>query len=188
VTSTPTTGNDVLAAVRRDHRQIGELISQVESASGEQKQTAFEALVRKLAVHETAEEEVVHPLGRMAGADDVVRERLEEEGHAKRALSDLDGMSVDSPEFEQRFAQIKAEVLDHARHEEDEEHPRIAAAESPEKLQRLAGVFEVAEATAPTHPHKAAPTGMVGNLVIGPMFSVVDRVRDAVRDARRRMG
>jgi hypothetical protein len=45
--------------------------------------------------------------------------------------------------------------------------------------------LEVAEAMAPTHPHKMAPESAAGNLLVGPFVAMVDRVRDALRDARK---
>src|SRR4051812_6421138 len=178
-----TDGMGVVGVVQRDHRQIEAMMSQVEQATGRERQDAFEDLVRKLAVHETAEEEVVHPLAKDVGATEVAESVLQEEDTAKRALSQLDGMDASSPEFDRMFQQIKADVLAHAQHEEREEHPRILANESPEKLQKLASTFELAEKTAPTRTHAAAPESRAGNLALGPILAVTDRVRDAVRNA-----
>jgi hemerythrin superfamily protein len=173
----------VLAAVQRDHRQIEQMIATVERTSGNAKQDAFEDLVRKLAVHETAEEMVVHPLTKEVGAGQVADSVLGEEDKAKKALSDLDGMDVTSSEFETKFAKIKTDVLAHAQHEERDEHPRIMQTEPREKLERLASVFEMAEKTAPTRPHAAAPESRAGNLALGPILGLADRARDAIRDA-----
>ncbi|WP_332110696.1 hypothetical protein [Streptomyces gossypiisoli] len=54
-----------------------------------------------LAVHETAEEEVIHPFTRRAGpgGEKVVEERLREEREARELLSCLDGMDTDGPKF-----------------------------------------------------------------------------------------
>lgn len=173
----------VVATIQRDHRQIEMMLSTVEQATGSARQEAFEDLVRKLAVHETAEEMVVHPMLKDIGADDVAGEVLGEEDRAKKALSDLDGMNVTSAEFDAKFQTIKNDVLRHAQHEERDEHPRLMQQEPREKLERLATVFEAAEKTAPTRPHAAAPESRVGNLALGPILAVTDRARDAIRDA-----
>src|SRR4051794_6725501 len=57
-------GLDVVAFLKEQHQQIKSLFSEVRSASGEQRREAFFALRRLLAVHETAEEEIVHPAAR----------------------------------------------------------------------------------------------------------------------------
>lgn len=75
------------------------------------------------------------------------------------------------------------QMLAHAEHEERAEHPRIMQNEPPEKLERLTSAFETAEKTEPTRPHASAPESRSGNLVLGPILAVTDRVRDAVRDA-----
>jgi hemerythrin superfamily protein len=176
----------VVATIQRDHRQIEAMIDDVERSTGGVKQDAFEELVRKLAVHETAEEMVVHPLMKDAGAGDVADQVLREEDHAKKVLAEVDGMDVTSPEFDAKFREIKREVLAHAEHEEREEHPALMRNESREHLERLATVFEAAERTAPTRPHTAAPESRLGNLALGPILAVTDRVRDAIRNATKR--
>jgi len=185
VTSTQSNVSGVLAAVQRDHREIEQLISNVESRSGHDRREAFEDLVRKLAVHETAEEEVVHPLGKKAGIDDTVDELLEEESQAKSALAKLDGLDVSSTEFERGFAKLKTDVMAHAQQEEQEEHPRLMQETPAEELERRASIFETAEKFAPTRAHEHAPESAAGNLVLGPIVAATDRMRDALRDAMR---
>jgi hemerythrin superfamily protein len=148
----------VVALVQRDHRQIEQMLSNVEQATGAARQEAFEELVRKLVVHEIAEEEVVHPLAKEVGAEDIADEVLREEDASKKALAALDGFDVTSPDFGTRFAQIKRDVTAHARHEEQEEHPPILQNEPREKLERLASIFEAAEKTAPTRRTPCRPS------------------------------
>jgi hemerythrin superfamily protein len=52
---------DVLELLGRQHKLIGALFHQVERTTGPRRGAAFELLVRLLAVHETVEEEIVHP-------------------------------------------------------------------------------------------------------------------------------
>ncbi|HTL83958.1 MAG TPA: hemerythrin domain-containing protein, partial [Acidimicrobiia bacterium] len=110
---------------------------------------------------------------------------LSEENTAKKALSALDGMDVTSPGFETQFEKLKIDVKRHAEYEEQQEHPRIRAEVSADKLERAAKLFDLAEKTAPTRPHPDAPQSRGANLVLGPILAIADRVRDAVRDARK---
>ena len=180
--------DDLVAAILRDHAEIKKLFDNVASSpSGAPRREAFEQLVRKLAVHEVAEEELVHPLTRRAGGGDAVADaRLEEESKAKDLLAELEDMGVDDPEFGRRLETVRSKVLAHAQHEEDEEHPRLEEAVGEERLRQLAGLFRAAEETAPTHPHPRGPESATGNLVVGPVAAVFDRARDAIRDARQR--
>src|SRR5688572_16312362 len=135
-TSTTQRPSDVITEVLRDHEEIKSLFGRVSGASGGAKRDAFEALVRKIAVHETAEEEVVHPAVRTS-AHEVVEERLAEEHEGKEVLSELERMGVDDPRFDATFSQFERAVLAHASNEEREEHPRLRQAVEAERLQQM---------------------------------------------------
>lgn len=172
---------DVVAFLKSQHDDIENLISTVQTATGDHQRDAFQCLVRLLAVHETAEEEVVHPLaGREPGGASVVEQRLKEESEAKKALAELEKVEVGTPEFTHQFAMLAQSVKEHAEHEEHEEFPLIAANEDATSKERLAKMVEMAEKTAPTHPHPHAPESALGNLVVGPFAAIADRVRDAL--------
>ena len=178
---------DVIDEVLEDHDEIKRLLAGVEALQGEQKRDAFEDLVRKLAVHETAEQEVVHPLLRDAGGEAILQERLSEEKEGEKMLSALLKMGTDDPLFDRTFKSLRAAVLDHADFEQEQEHPKIRETIDAERLRTLAKVFRAAEATAPTRPHPLGPTSAAGNLAVGPVVAIMDRARDAVRDAMHKL-
>ncbi|MFC9995299.1 hemerythrin domain-containing protein [Nocardia sp. NPDC127526] len=178
---------DVVVLLLEQHEQIKGLIQQVESAAGEARRQPFEELVRLLVVHEAAEEEVVHPVSRRAAvADAVVDHRLAEEGEAKQMLVDLYDMGVRHEEFGQRFHSFALAVVEHAEMEEKEEFEQLRQRLSEDDRARLATAVRVAEAVAPTRPHTQAGESMVGNIVAGPPLALFDRIRDALRDWRRK--
>jgi hemerythrin superfamily protein len=178
---------DVVDLLLEQHDQIESLFSQVAAAEGRQKRELFEDLVRLLAVHESAEEEVVHPAARrnIDGGDQIVESRLHEEHEAKQALSDLYDLGVDHPEFDTRLATLAQAVITHATHEENDEFVYLRQNVPADKLQRMAGALKAAEATAPTRPHPRAGESATANLLAGPPIAVFDRIRDAVRDWNR---
>ncbi len=92
------TAENVVDLLLAQHDRVM-LASTVENSSGKTRKDAFDQLRELLAVHETAEEEVVHPFARRAIGDDthVVDDRLEEENEAKGVLSELEKMDTDSP-------------------------------------------------------------------------------------------
>jgi hemerythrin superfamily protein len=172
----------VVAFLKEQHEQIKAMFQQVTDASGEQREKEFLELRRLLAVHETAEEEIVHPLAREALAERgaaVVAERLEEERHAKEALRDLEDMNVDSAEFEALFGELRRAVLAHAEAEEQQEFAAMARALDDDELQRMRRAVEFAEKTAPTRPHPGVESA-VGNMLVGPFAMMIDRARDAI--------
>ncbi|MFD0578075.1 hemerythrin domain-containing protein [Dactylosporangium darangshiense] len=175
---------DVVDVLLEQHQQIKSLFDRIATAEGKQKQELFYDLVRLLAVHESAEEQIVHPEARRAIGEDgerVVDARLQEEARAKRVLSDLYDLGVDHPDFGARLAAFAHDVVEHATHEEQEEFPRLRERVDPDKLYRLASVFEAAEQIAPTRPHPAAGESAAANLLLGPPVAVFDRIRDALR-------
>ena len=182
-----TAKNDLIDEVLKDHNEIKELFTQVGQTTGQARRDAFEDLVRKLAVHETAEQEVVHPLAKAAKAGQVVEDRLTEEKEGERILKELEKVGPEDPSFLELFEQLKADVLQHASFEETEEHPKIRSEVKADQLERLAPVYRAAEAAAPTRPHPSSPTSAAGNLAIGPVVAIIDRARDAVRDAMHKM-
>ncbi|MER6711376.1 MULTISPECIES: hemerythrin domain-containing protein [unclassified Streptomyces] len=176
--------DDVVTLLTQQHHRIRNLFAEVENATAGDRAEAFRGLVRLLAVHETAEEEVVHPAARrfLEDGEQVVDDRLEEERAAKEKLSRLDDMDPDDPGFMPAFRELRAEVLQHAASEEQYEFPRLREKAGARQLSMMATAVRAAEAMAPTHPHPGVETG-AQNIAVGPMAAVIDRTRDAVRKA-----
>ncbi|GAA2479940.1 hemerythrin domain-containing protein [Streptomyces thermolineatus] len=180
----PDAEHDVVALLMRQHGEIRNLFDEVGTSTGDARRDAFCRLVRLLAVHETAEEEVVHPFARrsLEGGEQVVAERLEEERAAKEVLARLDGMDTEDPQFMPTLLKLRADVMEHARAEERYEFTHLWRMNDPGKPATMAKAVRAAEATAPTHPHPGVESA-AKNAVLGPMAAIVDRTRDAIRKA-----
>jgi len=174
-------GTDVVAFLEEQHEQIEAGFDEVLGTSGEDRKNAFVALRRLLAVHETAEEEIVHPAARRALPDGeiVVQARLQEENEAKQVLGALEDLDVGSAEFERQFVLLQSMVLRHARAEEQQEFARLADALDQTRLENMTKAVEVAEKLAPTRPH-AGVESAAANMLVGPFASMLDRARDAI--------
>jgi len=183
-TPNSTTEPDVVDLLLQQHDQIKSMFAQLQTTTGTAKRDLFDELVRLLAVHESAEESVVHPMAKreLDDGEQVVDRRLAEEDEAKKELAELYDMGVDNPEFDRRLVTFAAAVVEHATHEENEEFLRLRASVDADKLRRMAGALKAAEAAAPTRPHANAPESAAGNLMAAPVLGVFDRARDAVRD------
>jgi hemerythrin superfamily protein len=181
------TDRDVVDLLLEQHDEIKSLFGQVQQAQGAVKQELFQDLVRLLAVHESAEETVVHPVARrtLDDGDQEVQRRLDEEDRAKKELAALYDLGVAHPDFDRRLQAFAAEVTEHATREEAEEFLRLRGTVQADRLRTMAGALRAAEKAAPTRPHPGAPESAVGNVLAGPPMAVFDRVRDAVRDWRR---
>lgn len=180
---------DVVELLMAQHNRIKQLLEEVQSAAPGVKREPFEDLVRLMAVHEAAEEEVVHPTSRRIFVDDrIIDARLHEEDLAKQELAALYDLGVDHREFDQRFRNFADKVIEHAEMEEKEEFGQLLQQTSQSERAALATAVRVAEATAPTRPHPGTGESALANVVVGPPMALFDRVRDAVRDWRRKSG
>lgn len=173
--------------IRAQHVEVERLFTDVQGGSGEGRRQAFECLVRLLAVHETAEEEVIYPVVRRADpeGDKIVDARTAEESEAKSVLAELEKMGPEHEDFPTRLDDLRVAVLEHAQAEESSVLPVLERTQDADKLQSMATAVRAAEKLAPTHPHPHGPDSAIGNLAVGPLAAVVDRTRDAIRAATR---
>lgn len=177
-----TTKLDVVDLLEEQHTHIRQLFTELGLAENPTaRKDKFEELRRFLAVHETAEELVTHPVARLADGNDVVDSRLEEETAAKKILARLDGMDTEDPRWRDLVEELQTAVLAHAEAEEAEEFPLLRAEADPATREQMAKALKAVEAIAPTHPHPSAGSSATMNLMAGPLASVIDRTRDAVK-------
>jgi hemerythrin superfamily protein len=172
---------DVVGFLKGQHEQIKSLFEQVLASSGSDREEAFVQLRRLLAVHETAEEEIVHPRAKreIANGDAVVDARLKEEHEAKEVLAELEKLDVASPEFETKLRSLQADVIEHAEAEEHQEFDQLGSELDDEQLERMRKAVEFAEKMAPTRPH-AGVESAGANMMAGPFAMMMDRARDAI--------
>ena len=174
--------DDVVRFLKDQHNLIKDMFEEVLSASSDEaREKAFVNLRQLLAVHETAEEMVVHPRVRQAveGGDIIVDARLVEEHDAKEQLSTLESMDVSSQKFLDELRLFRGSVLDHAEREELEEFTRLSRALDSDDLGRMAKAVQAAEAIAPTRPHAGVESAKL-NFAVGPFASMLDRARDLI--------
>ncbi|WP_344478478.1 hemerythrin domain-containing protein [Nonomuraea monospora] len=175
---------DVIELLMAQHGQIRDLFDEVEQAPPDKVGDAFDRLTRMLSVHETAEEEIVHPYARrkLDNGQGVVADRLTEENRAKRLLLDLHKSGVDHPQFWDGLAALRTAVFTHARSEERYEFVRLRARTSVVERRAMAAAVRAAESLAPTRPHPGTESA-AKNLLMGPPLVVMDRARELIRKA-----
>ena len=176
---------DVVDFLTHQHNLIKDMFDDVLHASDPKaREKAFVDLRQLLAVHETAEEMVVHPRARheVSDGDNIVDARLKEEHEAKEELSRLEKMDIGSEEFLKALSSFRDAVIEHAEHEEAEEFSQLQAELSAADLKRMAGAVRAAEAIAPTRPHAGVESAVL-NFAVGPFASMLDRARDVIAAA-----
>ncbi|HKR51450.1 MAG TPA: hemerythrin domain-containing protein [Pseudonocardiaceae bacterium] len=176
--------HDVVEFLIGQHMQIRDLFIEVQTSTGQARRDAFDRLVKLLAVHETAEEQLIHPLVRTGvdGGGDIVDDRLAEERAGKEMLAQLEDLGPDATEFPSLLAELRTSVLTHAHNEEAYEFRYLRREVAGAQLQPLVSMVRAAEAVAPTHPHPGIESA-IANTVAGPVVSLFDRTKDIVRKA-----
>ncbi|MBV9870855.1 MAG: hemerythrin domain-containing protein [Frankiaceae bacterium] len=170
--------------LRDQHRTVETLLDAVSSASPTERGAKFDELRELLAVHETAEELILRPLTRAAidNGNEIADARFAEENEAKQVLADLEKLDASTGEFLTKFESFAIDVRKHAQNEETYEFAQVEESQDEAALGKLGTALAAAEKAAPTHPHPSAKT-TTANLVLGPFASIVDRVRDAIKQA-----
>ncbi|WP_156690022.1 hemerythrin domain-containing protein [Mycobacterium sp. Marseille-P9652] len=177
--------DEVVAFLKAQHNLIEDMFDEVLHASDPQaREKPFVELRQLLAVHETAEEMVVHPRVRREtdSGDQIADARLQEEHEAKELLSSIEKLDVTSQEFIDEITKLRDAVLEHARHEEDEEFPVLERELDEDNLKRMGAAVRAAEAIAPTRPHPGVESAKL-NFAVGPFASMLDRARDLIQQA-----
>jgi hemerythrin superfamily protein len=176
--SEQTTPVGATALLRQQHEQVKGMFQELLAAQGEHRQQLFDCLRATLAAHETAEEIVVYPKARAAGAGPIVERRITEEEEAKVALAELEKLDADASEFDTKIRTFHENVLHHAEAEETEVFPVLEQHYPAAELAEMADRIRTAEQMAPTHAHPHGPSSAVGNVLVGPFAAMVDKVRD----------
>ena len=165
-----TKADDVIEYLVAQHETIKKLfVETLDAADVDTQRAAFTKLRTLLAVHETAEEMIVHPRVRrkISGGAEIVDERLAEEHDSKIALSELEGLEPQTSEFSKALIHLQAAVTEHAEHEETLEFPALrdgvdASAsrhmlrDGNDNLARVEPTLQRAERTLVLHLHAEA--------------------------------
>src|SRR5919202_6146558 len=101
--------NDVVALLLHQHEEIRRLFAEVRNAGPAGRAEAFDRLRRLLAVHETAEELIVHPDARklVPHGDLVVDASLAEELAAKQILVELENLDTEAAGFLPKLEELR---------------------------------------------------------------------------------
>lgn len=178
-----TSNQDLVDFLTTQHEEIKRLfVETLDAADVAAQEKSFNALRTLLAVHETAEEMMVHPRVRRKITDGpaIVAARLAEEHDSKVALEAIEKLEFGTAEFSKSLIHLQAAVLRHAEKEETEEFTRLEEELDADELKKLTAAVIVAERIAPTRPHAGIESG-TANFLVGPFASLLDRARDALK-------
>jgi hemerythrin superfamily protein len=184
---------DAITLLKADHKAVEGLFRRFERAgerATKSKRQIVDRIVSELSTHAAIEEQAFYPAVREAlpELDEDVLEGLEEHHVVKWTLSELDGMDPDAERFEAKVTVLMESVRRHVREEEGELFPRVRQALGRKELREMGTALDRAKKMAPRRPHPRAPDTPPANVVAAGIAGVADRMREAGRDAARRIG
>jgi hypothetical protein len=128
---------ELVSLITGQHGRIKTLMTAVTMATDVDRFAAFERFRRYLAIHEAAEQALLHPQGLVTFADDnVSQRRITEEQDAASMITGLEGLG-DGPDFTVQFGLLQEAVTHHAEAEEHEELPALVGALPEETLDKV---------------------------------------------------
>jgi hemerythrin superfamily protein len=170
---------DLVHLLTRDHELVKERFAAIRTGELGDRGPLFWKLTDDLVRHEVAEETVVYPTVRSAAkASELADACIAEQSQAEERLARMEDQDPTTNAFMDEAHRLESEVLAHAEHEERDVFPVLQQLPG-EQLVALAERYTTAKTAAPSHPHPNAPDTPPGNLIVGPVAALIDRIRDA---------
>ncbi|MDX6251205.1 MAG: hypothetical protein QOF10_4565 [Kribbellaceae bacterium] len=180
-TSATGTEQDVIDVLTTDHREVEQLIAQINgTADSAQRRELADQMIAELVRHSVAEEMYVYPAMRkhLPDGEAAVKHDTEEHKELEKLMKKLEGLDADDTKFMETVGQLQQVLADHVKSEETEQFPQLRTHIPAEKLVELKDKVQTAKKLAPTRPHPAAPNNELFHKVVGPGVGFVDRLRD----------
>ncbi|WP_197380084.1 hemerythrin domain-containing protein [Mycolicibacterium mengxianglii] len=182
MTATPADSTSSLVdLLTAQHHQITELFDLVLGSGPADRAPIFGELLRRLAMHESAEHVVVHPQARqlIEGRDDLLDELMAQEVSIKDAFGELDQLAIESDAFIEALTHIRELFTDHSRREESDEFPSLAM-DSAEQRRLINAIDALSNLAASGSEEEFAHADLASgspNRMVGPFSPLLDRAR-----------
>lgn len=177
-------GDDVLAELTADHREVDALLERVQAvpAGDPERKRLLDRVTAELVRHAVAEEEYLYPSVRehVEHGNALANEELAGHARVEEMLRELERRGAADPESDELVTRLAEEVRAHVRHEEQQLFTLLRAACAEETLARLGERLRRARRAAPAGDHPALPHALVAGTPRVPGIALVDRARDAL--------
>jgi hemerythrin-like domain-containing protein len=185
--------SDVFDILRADHRQVQQMLAELEGDSTQAKRNSLrpearkqltEQLVIESSKHEVAEEEYFWPTvrDRLPDGDQLADHAIDQETAAKQVLARLEQLSPGDAEFEKLLSTYIPAARDHIGYEEDVVWPTLREVLTAAEAENLGKDIAIAKGIAPTRPHPRIPPQPGVLKTAGPAVAAADKVRDELAD------
>jgi hemerythrin-like domain-containing protein len=177
---------DVIEVLTEDHREVEEMFVKLEAmqpattpAQRKRRKDLVDQVTIELIRHAVAEEAEVYP----AVQDKLTKKEAErarkEHAEAEETMKRLERLEPEDSGFEAELSTLMREIRDHVAEEEGEMFPRMREVFTQDELDKLGSRVKGVKMLAPTRPHPSAPDRPPGDLLLGPVVGLFDRLRDA---------
>jgi len=110
--------------LKKDHDSVKQLFKEIKSAGQDRKEEILATLTEELRIHSDLEEKIFYPAVKSIDADEIIR--FQEAHHdVEEVLVDLDDLTAEDEEFDQRIKELEQDVIDHISEEEGDLFPRV---------------------------------------------------------------
>jgi len=135
---------DILDFIKKDHRQIDTLFSEIEATDDTQKlYHCFNQLYEEINLHAEVESQTFYPAIReCTDSDGLVNEAQKEHDQAKQLLEEIEFLSPTSEEFKAKIRELKQVIQHHVQEEENEIFSQVRQYMNEEKRAQLGREFE----------------------------------------------
>lgn len=176
---------DIVVLLEHDHEALRHFLTGFHEVPRADWRAKRDELTNRLVRHEVAEERVLYPAARQdfLSGNAVVSDLLAQEAEAESHLASLEKLDPEDEQFALVLDHLQSAVLIHMRDEQTKLFPFFRDLDDEVRRVELGEQYLRIMAIAPTHPHPHAPNAAPGNVVVGPVTGLIDRIRDAVRDA-----
>jgi iron-sulfur cluster repair protein YtfE (RIC family) len=105
--------------LQQDHREISQMISQMQRTSGQKREKLFSQCLDALDMHMQIEEDYLYPaLEDIDETKDLVRDSYEEHKMIKKQLMALEKLNVGDPKWDAKLQAMKENIDSHVQEEE----------------------------------------------------------------------
>jgi hemerythrin superfamily protein len=174
-------GEDVVDILTTDHREMLELLGQIEGTpDSDRRKELVDTVIAEVMRHAVAEEMYVYPAIKdhvPNGAEEVEHDKKEHQ-EIVEVMKRMEDVGAADPAFMELVRQLEGQLRHHANDEESEQFPKLRANIPREKLVDLGKKVETAKKLAPTRPHPHAPHSELFHKTVGPGVGMVDRLLD----------
>jgi len=171
--------------LREDHNKFRTTFKNLVNNPPVENRTALKnQLVKELSQHDNTEQHLVHPTYvYLKGDDSTHKTVLKQEETFVAKLHKFDKMDANDPKFSDAVKDLWKDLQQHMEEEENNEFSVIEKELPKNYLESLNTTISTLKNVQPTRPHPNAPLKpTTGNVVVGPIASFLDRLRDLGRE------